>query len=147
MYKNILIPTDGSKLSSRAIKAGIDLAKSVGAKVTGLFVAPSPTPLIYKGIIPVGYMPPEEHAAMIERAAARHLGFIEKVAKAQDVPCQCITLTGDFPAESILQVATRQKCDLIVMSSHGLKGVSAFILGSETQKVLTHAKIPVLVHR
>lgn len=147
MYKNILIPTDGSKLSSRAIKAGIALAKSVGAKVTGLFVAPSPTPLVYKGIIPVGYMTTDEHAAVIKRTAERHLGVIQKIAKAQDVPCDCITLTGDFPAESILQVASKHKCDLIFMSSHGLKGVTAFVLGSETQKVLTHAKIPVLVHR
>ena len=147
MYQNILIPTDGSKLSVRTIKAGIKLAKATGAKVTGLFVAPTPTPLVYEGLIPVGYMPPAEHAEMIGRAAAHHLAVIEKAAQEEGVSCECVTITGDFPAEVILQVAEKKKCDLIFMASHGRTGVSAFLLGSETQKVLAHAKIPVLVHR
>ena len=147
MYKNILIPTDGSKLSQRTIKAGIELAKAVGARVTGLFVAPTPTPLVYEGIFPVGYMAPDEHAELIARAAARHLGVVEKEAAGAGVSCECVTVTGDFPAEAILQVADKNKCDLIFMASHGRTGVSAILLGSETQKVLAHAKIPVLVHR
>jgi nucleotide-binding universal stress UspA family protein len=147
MYKNILIPTDGSELSVRTIKAGVKLAKATGARVTGLFVAPTPTPLVYKGIIPVGYMSPEEHAETISRAAASHLGVIEKAAKVAGVTCQCTTITGDFPAESILQAAAKYKCDLIFMASHGRKGMSALILGSETQKVLAHSTVPVLVHR
>ena len=147
MYKNILIPTDGSKLSQHTIKAGVELAKAVGANVTGLFVAPTPTPLVYEGIFPVGYMAPDEHAEMIARAATHHLGVVEKEAAAAGVPCECVTVTGDFPAETILQVARKSKCDLIFMASHGRTGVSAILLGSETQKVLAHAKIPVLVHR
>lgn len=147
MYKNILIPTDGSKLSARTIKAGIKLAKSTGAKVTGLFVAPPPTPLVYEGLIPVGYLTSDDHAAVIKRAAARYLGIIEKAAEAEGVACTCLTVTGDSPAESILQAAAKNKCDLIFMASHGRMGASSYFLGSETQKVLAHAKISVLVHR
>ncbi len=147
MYKNILIPTDGSRLSERTIKAGVELAQAVGAKVTGLFVAPTPTPLVYAGIFPVGYLPPEEHAQMIQRAATHHLGVIEKEAASAGVACECVTITGDFPADVILQVAAKHKCDLIFMASHGRTGVSAILLGSETQKVLAHSRIPVLVHR
>ena len=147
MYKNILIPTDGSKLSQRTVKAGIELAKAIGARVTGLFVAPTPTPLVYEGIFPVGYMAPDEHAKLIARAAAHHLAVVEKEAAGAGVPCECVTVTGDFPAEAILQVADKNTCDLIFMASHGRTGVSAILLGSETQKVLAHAKIPVLVHR
>ncbi len=147
MYKNILIPTDGSKLSANAIKAGVKLAKAIGASVTGVFVAPTATPLIFEGIIPVGYMPPDEHAEMIRRATAHHLATIEKAAQEAGVPCESVSVTGDFPADAILQLAEKKKCDLIFMASHGRKGFSALLLGSETQKVLAHSKIPVLVHR
>jgi nucleotide-binding universal stress UspA family protein len=147
MYKHILLPTDGSPLSARAVAAGVKLAKAVGARVTGLFVAPAPTPLVYERFVPVGYMTPEQHATLIERAAARYLGVIEKAAKAAGVPCECVRITSDFPADVILQTATKRRCDLIVMASHGRRGLSAVLLGSETQKVLTHAKLPVLVYR
>ena len=147
MYKNILIPTDGSKLSASAIKAGVKLAKAIGASVTGVFVAPTATPLIFEGIIPVGYMPPDEHADMIRKATAHHLATIEKAAQEVGVPCESVSVTGDFPADEILQLAEKKKCDLIFMASHGRKGFSALLLGSETQKVLAHSKIPVLVHR
>ena len=147
MVKHILLPTDGSPLSARAVAAGVKLAKAVGAQVTGLFVAPAPTPLVYERFVPVGYMTPEQHAALIERAAARYLGVIEKAAKAAGVRCECVRITSDFPADVILQTATKRRCDLIVMASHGRRGLSAVLLGSETQKVLTHAKLPVLVYR
>ncbi|HEY2928277.1 universal stress protein, partial [Piscinibacter sp.] len=87
------------------------------------------------------------HAAVIERAAARYLGVIEKAAKAAGVPCECLRITSDFPADVILQTARKRRCDLIVMASHGPHGLSALLLGSETHKVLTHAKLPVLVYR
>ena len=147
MYKHILLPTDGSPLSARAVAAGVKLAKAVGARVTGLFVAPAPTPLVYERFVPVGYMTLEQRAALIERAAARYLGVIEKAAKSAGVPCECVRITSDFPADVILQTATKRRCDLIVMASHGRRGLSAVLLGSETQKVLTHAKLPVLVYR
>jgi nucleotide-binding universal stress UspA family protein len=147
MYKHILIPTDGSKLSSRAAAEGVRLAKAVGARVSGLFVAPTATPVVYENFMPVDYMTPEQHTQMIDRAAARYLGEIEKAAKAAGVRCECLTITDDFPADAIVKTAARRKCDLIVMASHGRRGLSALLLGSETQKVLLHSKVPVLVHR
>ena len=147
MYKHILIPTDGSALSRKAIANGVKLAKSIGAKVTGLFAAPPATPVVYKDFVPVDYMTPLEHAAMIEKTAAKYLGVIEQAAKHAGVRCQCIHVTNDFPADAILAVAKQQKCDLIVMASHGRRGLAGVLLGSETQKVLTHSRIPVLVSR
>jgi nucleotide-binding universal stress UspA family protein len=147
MFKHILIPTDGSRLSDRAVSAALELAAAVGARVTGLFVGPPATPVVFDGVLPVGYANPDDHARMIERAAARYLGAIEKAAAAAGVPYEGVTLTGDYPADAIVQVAKRRKCDLIVMASHGRHGMAAVLLGSETQKVLTHAKVPVLVCR
>jgi nucleotide-binding universal stress UspA family protein len=147
MYKHILIPTDGSTASAHALAQGVALAKATGARVTGLFVAPAPTPLVFEGMVPVGYMQPEEHAALTARAAARYLGVIEKAASKAGVPFEGVTLTGEYPAQAILDLAAQRKCDLIVMASHGRRGLAGVLLGSETQKVLTHAKLPVLVCR
>ena len=147
MYKHILIPTDGSPLSVRAAATGIKLAKATGARVTALFVAPAPTPLVYEKFLPVGYMTTDQHAAMIDRAAAKYLGAIEKAALSAGVECARLQVTSDFPAEVIVDTARRRKCDLIVMASHGRKGLSGVLLGSETQKVLVQAKTPVLVYR
>jgi nucleotide-binding universal stress UspA family protein len=147
MYKHILIPTDGSPASLRAARAGVELAAVVGARVTAFYAAPPPTPLIYDGVFPVGYLPPDEHAEMIERAAASYLGAIAEMARAAGVACESVHVTNDFPAEAILETAKRRKCDLIFMASHGRRGLSAILLGSETQKVLTHSKIPVTVYR
>ncbi len=147
MFKHILIPTDGSALSRRAIRDGIKLARSLGAKVTGLFAAPPATPVVYKHYLPVGYATPLAHARTIERAATRYLEVVSKAARKAGVRCECIHLTSDFPAETILAVARKRKCDLIVMASHGRRGAARVLLGSETQKVVTHSRIPVLVTR
>jgi nucleotide-binding universal stress UspA family protein len=147
MYKHILIPTDGSRLSHRAAVAGVKLARALGARVTGLFAAPAATPLVYRDLLPVGYGTPEQNAALIKRATLRHLAVIERAARAAGVPCETVSVTDDFPADAILAVAKRRKCDLIIMASHGRRGLSGVLLGSETQKVLTHARIPVLVCR
>jgi nucleotide-binding universal stress UspA family protein len=147
MFKHILIPTDGSKLAEKAAAAGVELARALGARVTGFFAAPAPTPLVYSTVLPVSYLPPDEHAKLIEQAAAQYLAVIEKAARAAGVPCTCEHVTSDFPAEAILAAARRHKCDLIFMASHGRRGLAAVLLGSETQKVLTHAHVPVLVYR
>jgi len=147
MFKHILIPTDGSKLSMRAASAAIELADGLGARVTALFAAPAPTPLVYGNLMPVAYMPPDQHEKLIERAADRYLGAIARVAEAAGVACDRVHVTSDFPADTILQTARKRKCDLIFMASHGRRGIAALLLGSETQKVLAHAKIPVLVYR
>jgi nucleotide-binding universal stress UspA family protein len=147
MYKHILIPTDGSALSRKAIDAGVKLAKSLGAKVTGVFAAPPATPLVYGDHLPVAYATPKEHERMIKASAARHLAVIAGAAKKAKVPYAGVSMTSDFPADVILAVAKKEGCDLIVMASHGRRGLKGVLLGSETQKVLTHSKIPVLVCR
>ena len=147
MVTHILVPTDGSTPSAHAVAHAIGLAKATGARVTGLFVAPAPTPLVFEGLLPVGYVQPEEHAELTARAAARYLGAIEKAARLAGVSCETVTVAGEFPAEAILGTAKQRKCDLIVMASHGRRGMAAVLLGSETQKVLSGAKVPVLVCR
>jgi nucleotide-binding universal stress UspA family protein len=129
MFTHILIPTDGSGLSRKAIAGGIALAKVAGAKVTAVFAAPTATPVVYR------------------RTAAHYLGVVEKAAKKARVRCETVCVTNDFPAEAILAVAKKGKCDLIFMASHGRRGISGLLVGSETQKVLAHARIPVLVYR
>ncbi len=147
MYKHILIPTDGSPLSKAAVRNGVKLAKALGARVTGFFAAPPATPVIYEKHLPVGYATPEEHGQIIEKAAAEYLEVIEKEAKDAGVPCKVEHVTDDFPAEAIVAAALKYKCDLIFMASHGHRGFKASMLGSQTQKVLAHSKIPVLVTR
>jgi nucleotide-binding universal stress UspA family protein len=147
MYKHILVPTDGSPLSRAAVRASVRLAKALGARVTGLFVAPPATPLVYHGLLPVGYGTPKHNAAMIERAARRHLDVIERAAREAGVRCETTYVTSDFPSEVILEIAGKRKCDLIYMASHGQRKLNTLLLGSQTQKVLAGAKIPVLVHR
>ncbi|MFN0305653.1 MAG: universal stress protein [Burkholderiales bacterium] len=146
MYKNILIPTDGSALSRAAIVNGVQLAQAVGAKVTGFYAAPPATPIEYRGIFPVEYVAPQKHARLIEKAAAEHLGFIEKTAANAGVACKTVHVTSDFPADAIVAAARREKCDLIFIASHGRHGLSGILLGSQTQKVLAGSLIPVLVN-
>jgi nucleotide-binding universal stress UspA family protein len=147
VFKHILIPTDGSPASGRAVAAGVELAKSLGARVTGLYAAPPATPIVFGKAVPKRYMSPDEHAAAIDREAKRYLGAIAEAAAAAGVACETIQATSDYPAETILETARKRKCDLVFMASHGHRGLAAVLLGSETNKVLTHAKIPVLVHR
>jgi len=147
MFKHILIPTDGSKLSNEAAQAGVRLAAALGARVTGLFAAPPSTPVIYRGALPAGFTTQEKHRKMTQKAAAEYLGVIEKAARAARVRCETLTLTSDFPADDILATARKRKCDLIFMSSHGRRGLRGLLLGSETQKVLAEGALPVLVYR
>jgi nucleotide-binding universal stress UspA family protein len=147
MFKHILLPTDGSKLSERAIAQGVALARATGARVTGLFVAPAPTPLVFEGLRPVAYLQPEQHAELTRKAADKFLGVVLKASGAAGVPCETLSVEGEYPAEAILDIARRRKCDLIVMASHGRRGLKGVLLGSETQKVLAGAKLSVLVCR
>ena len=147
MYKNILVPTDGSALSRAAIAAAVKLAKSTGAKVTAFYAAPPATPLVYENLLPVSYVTSGEHAAAIKKAVERHLDVAAKAAKAAGVKCKLVHVTSDFPADAILTAARKEKCDLIFIASHSRRGLARMLLGSETQKVIANAKIPVLVHR
>lgn len=147
MYKNILVPTDGSPLARAAAVKAVKLAEVTGAKITAFFAAPAPTPMVFKGLLPVGYTTPVEHEALVEKAAAQHLQFIEKLAQKAGVRVKSIHVTDEYPASAILAAAKREKCDLIYIASHGHRGFRNSLLGSQTTRVLAESPIPVLVHR
>ena len=143
MFKHLLIPTDGSELSEAAIQAGVQFAKSINAKVTGLHAMPKFHVLAYGPEMVTDTR--AEFAKACKAHADQFLAVIMRAAKAADVPCETVLQTTDYPYEAIIATAKEKGCDLIMMASHGRRGVEAFLLGSETQKVLTHSKIPVLV--
>jgi nucleotide-binding universal stress UspA family protein len=145
MYKHILIPTDGSELSEKAIKEGVSLAKEVGAEVTG-FIA---TPRFHVASLDPTMVTDTEvqFRRHSEEQAAKALGFVKEASEAAGVRCTTDSAVDDAPSEAIIEAARRNDCDLIVMASHGRKAVSAMLLGSETTKVLSHSRIPVLVCR
>lgn len=147
MYKNILIPTDGSALSRRAVKDAVNLAKALGARVTGFHVAPTYHIEVYTDYIPPDMISPQEHAANAKKMAQRHLDFVKKTAAANGVGCDVYYVLSDFPADAIVKAARKYKCNLIYMGSHGRSGLSKLLLGSQTSKVLAQSRIPVLVHR
>lgn len=147
MYKNLLVATDGSKLSTKAVVHAIGLAKPLGAKITAFYAAPDyPLPMYADGVV---YEPvsKKEYAAMMAKEATKVLDAVAAKAKAAGVACATVHTMAPAPWEAILAAAKKQKCDAIVMASHGRRGVSALLLGSETQKVLTHSKLPVIVIR
>jgi nucleotide-binding universal stress UspA family protein len=147
MFRHILLPTDGSALSNEAVRAGVGLAKALGARVTGFFAAPAPTPVIYSHFLPVGLISLQEHARLIERAANEYLSVVEKVARSAGVPCDLVHETTDFPADAIIEMAHKRNCDCIFMSSHGRRGRRGALLGSETFKVASAAHVPVVIYR
>lgn len=145
MYQHILIPTDGSELSEQAIEHGIALAKSVNAKVTVMTVtAPFQLFAIEPGI---ATDTPEQYEKRAEALAAKDLNAAMEVAKAARISCDIIRVEHEHPYRAIIDTAAQKSCDLIVMASHGRRGISAVVLGSETVKVLTHSVVPVLVVR
>lgn len=147
MYKRILIPVDGSPLSKKAIREGVKLAATCGAKVTGFYAPPEYEVLVYGEYIPPDLMARDEYEARTERNATKILAAVKKEADAAGVACETHYEECRMPWEGIVEVARKRRCDLIVMASHGRKGLAGVLLGSETTKVLTHSKIPVLVCR
>lgn len=147
MYKNILVPTDGSTLSNRTMRDAVQLAKSLGAAVTGFHVAPTYHIEVYTDYIPPDLITPQQHAANAKKTAQRHLDAVRKACAASGVRCAAYYVMNDFPADAIVKAARKYKCDLIYMGSHGRSGLSKLLLGSQTSKVLSQSRIPVLVHR
>jgi len=145
MFRHILLPTDGSSLSEAAIQEGVRFAKSLGAKVTGLCVAPLQHPFFCDAEIPAEAL--EQAAQRWKDQSEAYLAVIEKAARQAGVACDVVYERNDHPYEAVIRVAEQKGCDLIMMASHGRRGVRALLIGSETQKVLTHSKIPVLVYR
>ena len=144
MFKRILVPTDGSDITTKAVDTTVALAKSVGARVYTISVK---EPFPYSAISEMQPTPPQEFFDAQERIAAKRVQAVREACLAADVPCEAHTVEALHPWEAIIDHAKRMECDLLVMASHGRRGVSALLLGSETQKVLTHSKIPVLVVR
>ena len=147
MYKHILIPTDGSDLSRAAALSAVKLAQALGAKVTAFFAAPAPTPLVYDGFLPIGYTTQEGHGALIEKTAQKYLGVIERACSQAGVACKSVYVTNEYAADAIMEAARKHRCDLIHMGSHGRRGLTGVLVGSQTQKVLAQSKVPVLVYR
>jgi len=145
LYKNILIPTDGSDLATMAVKQGVVFAREIGAKVTGVTVT-EPFHLIAIAPSQIEYTR-AEYSKHSETQANKVLGTISAAAKSAGVDCETLHIEHEHPYQAIIDTAAAKGCDLILMASHGRRGVAAVVLGSETVKVLTHSKIPVLVYR
>jgi nucleotide-binding universal stress UspA family protein len=147
MYRNILVSTDGSRLSTKAVVHAIGLARSLGAKLTAFYASPDyPMPAYAEGVV---YEPisPREYELLCNKEAETIFKKIEVKASASRVKLTTVHSISSTPWEAILAAAKKNRADAIVMASHGRTGVSALLLGSETQKVLTHSRLPVIVVR
>lgn len=148
MFKHILLPTDGSALALRGARAGIGLAKALGARVSAVYVIPPYMPSMYgEAAMYIPAYDPAEYRRVTEKQAQRALAAVAAQARKAGVRCQTVFLTDPQPFNGILRAARRQKCDAIAMASHGRGGLKGLILGSETTRVLAHSKLPVIVTR
>ena len=147
MFKHILLPTVGSKLSGKAVRRGIDFARKTKARLTALHVVPEFKLMVDEGITTLN---PGLRKRLEDEGRARAQKMLDEIAKqarARGVRCATLSVAGDLPYQKIIATARTKKCDLILMASHGRHGLSSLLLGSETAKVLLHSKIPVLVVR
>ena len=144
MYRNILVPTDGSEITVKAVKTAITLAKTLGAKLSTISVK---EPFPYSAISEMQPVPPQEFYDAQERIASARVKAVVDEAARQGLDCSGHTIEALHPWEAITDHAKNQGCDLIIMASHGRRGVRALLLGSETNRVLIHATVPVLVVR
>ncbi|HEY2020471.1 universal stress protein [Paraburkholderia sp.] len=144
MFTHILVPTDGSELSRKAIAGAIDLAKAVGARVTAYACLPQ---YPYSPFSDVVVEPPSEFLRRSEREARLHLHEVEVAAHRVGVSVESRTSVHPAPYLGIIEAAEQGPCDVIFMASHGRRGLGSLLIGSETQRVLTHTKIPVIVYR
>lgn len=147
MYKRILVTTDGSSLSKKAVTNAIQLAATCGAELVAMKVVPRYPQTYFEGSIPLS----SDEVGRIEKqwqdAAMANLSAVQKAADAKGVACKTVTIKSDVVSDAIIAAAKKHKADLIVMASHGRKGIKRILLGSETQQVLTHSHTPVLVLR
>ena len=147
MFKHILVPTDGSELSQNAVRNAVSFAQEVGAKVTVFYAKPEYPVTYYGEGVLIDTTSPERFEELADSQAQEILGFVENLCNEAGVPCSKMSLTSDIPYEGIVEATKQSGCDLIFMASHGRKGLTSLLLGSETQKVLMHSTIPVLVYR
>ncbi|UVW27752.1 universal stress protein [Massilia sp. H6] len=147
MYRKILIATDGSAVSQHTACAGVKFAQQMGAEVLALFVAPGYQYPVYVEIIPPSYPSEEEYMEQMRRLGQDYMGKIMRAAEEAGLKHACMTAFSDSAALKIVEVAEQESCDLIFMGSHGRSGWGQLLLGSVTNKVLSHTTKPVLVHR
>lgn len=147
MFKHILVPTDGSPLSQGAVRKAVALAAESGARITAFYAKPeAPLPQYIEGI-QIDQRLQEHYERASEEHAQQILDFAEGLCRDAGVPCTKLSVSSDSPYEAIISAATSSGCDLIFMASHGRRGIAGLLLGSETNKVLAHSTIPVLVFR
>lgn len=147
MFKHILVPTDGSPLSEDTVARAVSFAKDAGARITFFYAQPDfPMPIYGEGAL-IDPTTPEQFAKAAEEEARKILGKAKTRADSEGVAADTDTVVNEVPYEAVIDAAKRQGCDLIFMASHGRRGIAGLLLGSETQKVLTHSTIPVLVYR
>ena len=147
MFKHILLPTDGSPVSSKAVKRGIEFAKKIGARVTALHVVTTFRFMADEGAMVLNPALRKRFEDEGNARAKEILDAVAKQARAKGVRCATVRVSGDQSFHEIVATARRSKCDLIMMASHGRRGISSILLGSVTSKVLLHSKVPVLVVR
>ena len=147
MYKHVLLPTDGSELSEASVRAGITLAQHLGSNVTALFVMPDNNNVVFYRADALIANSSAEFDREMNKQADQVLAFVEELAQQAGVAYELKRTVHASPYKAIIEQAQDSGCDLICMASHGRKGLSGLLLGSETQRVLTHSAIPVLVHR
>ena len=148
MFRHVLIPTDGSRLARKGIQAGVRLAATLGARVTGVYVYPPYMPPIYgEGAVYVQPLTAKQYRALSEKPAKKALAAVEIECSAAGVRYARRIVCAEQPYAGILKAAKAARADAIVMASHGRSGLSRLLLGSETQRVLAHSRIPVLVTR
>ena len=146
MFKHILVPTDGSELSKKALAAGVAFAKSVGARITGYYAMHEPA-FIYNRFGNLDQQIKTELERRAREVAQRYLDEIGEAARAAGVEFEPLITISDIPAQGIVDAAQKRKCDAIFLASHGRSGVSRLILGSVTQEVLARSTLPVIVFR
>lgn len=144
MFKKILLPTDGSELSTKAVEASMKMAREMGAQVVGMTVV---EPYNFDAASEVHIETVAQHDERVDEIAKGRLSALKKIADESNVACETVIAHSSMPYQAIIDMAESRGCDLICMASHGRRGLSALLLGSETQKVLTHTKVPVLVYR
>lgn len=147
MFKHILVPTDGSPLSEGTVARAVSFAKDAGARITFFYAQPDfPMPIYGEGAL-IDPTTPEQFGKAAAEEAKRILDAAKAAADEAGVSSDSDTVVNEVPYEAVIDAAERHGCDLIFMASHGRRGIAGLLLGSETQKVLTHSKIPVLVYR
>ncbi len=147
MFKHLLMPTDGSNLSNDALKVGISFAQEIKARVTFIHVMPEYVAAAFAEFPAGGQAAFADFMKATEDSAKSILGAAEAAARTASITCDSVAIRHQQPWRAIIDIAQERRCDLIFMASHGRRGIGALVLGSETHKVLTHSKIPVLVYR